>query len=277
MKDTPHGLIKGEVTGRVNWTDSEFSLQVTADIACYTAGQFTKLALYDDSKNDCGNESRNDSEDESGDDKGEWIRRAYSFVNSPNHALGQQVMEFLIIAVPEGQLSSRLERLQVGDDVYVGKSPAGFMTLDEIPRYTKDLWLLSTGTAIGPFLSLIDEVETQQRFDNVVLVHAVRTPAELVYQDKIQHLEERYQGKFHYVPIVSRENRKDTLRGRIPGLLKSGDLVDAAGIALTTERSFFYLCGNPSMVKDTSAVLNELGYQKHSRRSAGHFNSENYW
>ncbi|PKH04857.1 ferredoxin--NADP reductase [Moritella sp. Urea-trap-13] len=261
MKDTPHGLIKGEVTGRINWTDSEFSLQITADIACYTAGQFTKLALYDGS----------------GGDEGEWIRRAYSFVNSPNHALGQQVMEFLIIAVPDGQLSSRLDRLQVGDDVYVGKSPAGFMTLDEIPRYTKDLWLLSTGTAIGPFLSLLDEVETQQRFDNVVLVHAVRTSAELVYQDKIQHLEERYQGKFHYVPIVSRENRKDTLRGRIPALLKTGDLVNAAGIALTTDYSFFYLCGNPSMVKDTSEVLIQLGYQKHSRRSTGHFNSENYW
>jgi ferredoxin--NADP+ reductase len=101
-------------------------------------------------------------------------------------------MEFLIITVPGGQLSPRLDRLQVGDDVYVGKSPAGFMTLDEIPRYTKDLWLLSTGTAIGPFLSLLDEVETQQRFHNVILVHAVRTSAELVYQEKIQQLEESF-------------------------------------------------------------------------------------
>ena len=257
MKETPHGLIKGEVTGRINWNDSEFSLQVTADISCYTAGQFTKLALYDDAD--------------------EWVRRAYSFVNSPNHAPGQQVMEFLIITVPDGQLSPRLERLQVGDDVYVGKSPAGFMTLDEIPRYTKDLWLLSTGTAIGPFLSLLDEVETQQRFDNVVLVHAVRMSAELVYQEKIQQLEERYQGKLHYVPIVSRENRKDTLRGRIPALLEAGELATMAGVALTSASSFFYLCGNPNMVKDTSKVLNRLGYQKHSHRKAGHFSSENYW
>lgn len=257
MKEIPHGLVKGEVTGRINWTDSEFSLQVTADIAQYTAGQFTKLALYDDA--------------------GEWVRRAYSFVNSPSHELGQRVMEFLIIAVPDGQLSSRLDRLQVGDNVYVGKSPAGFMTLGEIPRYAKDLWLLSTGTAIGPFLSLLDEMDTQQRFDNVVLVHAVRTSAELVYQDKIQQLAARYQGKLHYVPIVSRENRKATLRGRIPAFLDSGELAKVAGMPLTPERSFFYLCGNPSMVKDTSEVLNKLGYQKHSRRSAGHFSSENYW
>lgn len=260
MKEIPQGLIKGEVTGRINWTDSEFSLQVTADIPSYSAGQFTKLALYDGS-----------------DDEGEWVRRAYSFVNSPNHTAGQKVMEFLIITVPDGKLSSRLEKLQVGDDVYVGNSPAGFMTLDEIPRYSKDLWLLSTGTAIGPFLSLLGEVETQQRFEHVVLVHAVRTSAELVYQEKIQQLVERYQGKLHYVPIVSRENSKDTLRGRIPALLETGELVKAAGIPLTTARSFFYLCGNPSMVKDTSTVLNELGYHKHSRRSAGHFNSENYW
>ena len=257
MKEIPHGLIKGEVTGRINWTDSEFSLQVTAEISRYTAGQFTKLALYDDAD--------------------EWTRRAYSFVNSPNHAQGQQVMEFLIITVPDGQLSPRLDKLQVGDDLYVGKSPAGFMTLDEIPRYTKDLWLLSTGTAIGPFLSLLDEMDTQQRFDNVVLVHAVRTSVELVYQDKIQQLEARYQGKFHYVPVVSRENRKETLRGRIPALLEAGELAKVAGVPLTPERSFFYLCGNPSMVKDTSEALKQLDYQKHSRRSAGHFSSENYW
>lgn len=257
MKEIPHGLIKGEVTGRINWTDSEFSLQVTADVADYTAGQFTKLALHDDT--------------------GEWVRRAYSFVNSPNHAAGRQVMEFLIIAVPDGQLSPRLDSLQVGDDVYIGKQPSGFMTLDELPRYTKDLWLLSTGTAIGPFLSLLDELETQQRFDNVVLVHAVRTSAELVYQDKIKQFAAQYQGKFHYVPIVSRENRKDTLRGRIPGLLEAKELEHKAGIPLNLERSFLYLCGNPSMVKDTSVVLNQLGYQKHLRRSAGHFSSENYW
>jgi len=257
MKEIPHGLIKGEVTGRINWTDSEFSLQITADVSRYTAGQFTKLALRDDA--------------------GDWVRRAYSFVNSPNHAPGPQVMEFLIITVPDGLLSSRLDQLQVGDDVYVGKNPAGFMTLDEIPRYTKDLWLLSTGTAIGPFLSLLDDIETLNRFQNVVLVHAVRTSAELVYQERIQQLAEQYQSKLHYVPIVSRENRKDTLRGRIPGLLETSELEKVAGIALTPERSFFYLCGNPSMVKDTSEVLKQLGYQKHSRRSAGHFSSENYW
>jgi len=262
MKEIPHGLIKGEVTGRINWTDSEFSLQITADVSRYSAGQFTKLALYITGD---------------GGDDGEWVRRAYSFVNSPNQALGPQVMEFLIITVPDGQLSSRLDLLQVGDDVYVGKNPSGFMTLDEIPRYTKDLWLLSTGTAIGPFLSLLDEAETQQRFENLILVHAVRTSSELVYQDKIQQFEERYQGKFHYVPIVSRENRKATLRGRIPALLQTGELITAAGISLTPERSFFYLCGNPSMVKDTSEVLKQLGYQKHSRRNSGHFSSENYW
>ena len=257
MKEIPHGLIKGEVTGRINWTDSEFSLQVTAEISRYTAGQFTKLALYDGAD--------------------EWTRRAYSFVNSPNQAQGQHVMEFLIITVPDGQLSPRLDKLQVGDDVYVGKNPAGFMTLDEIPRYTKDLWLLSTGTAIGPFLLLIDEMDTQQRFDNVVLVHAVRTSGELVYEDKIQQLEARYQGEFHYVPVVSREHRKETLRGRIPALLEAGELEKVAGVPLTQERSFFYLCGNPSMVKDTSEVLKQLDYQKHSRRSSGHFSSENYW
>jgi ferredoxin--NADP+ reductase len=79
------------------------------------------------------------------------------------------------------------------------------------------------------------------------------------------------------VPIVSRENRKETLRGRIPALLETGELVKMAGVTLTADSSFFYLCGNPSMVKDTREVLNQLGYQKHSHRRAGHFSSENYW
>ncbi len=186
-------------------------------------------------------------------------------------------MEFLIITVPNGQLSPHLDALKSGDDVYVGKEPAGFMTLNEIPASASDLWLLSTGTAIGPFLAMLEDVVTQQRFEQLVLVHAVRTADELVYQKKIDQLLLRYNGKLHYVPIVSRENSKAALRGRIPQLLQAGALAKAAEVELTQDSSFFYLCGNPDMVRDTSEVLSQLGYQKHLRRKAGHFSSENYW
>lgn len=253
----PKGFVKGEVIEIKQWTHNEFSIRVNANINPYVAGQFTKLALLD--KN------------------GEWLRRAYSFVNSPNHKAGPNNMEFLIIDVPNGSLSPKLARLSLGDDVYVGDKPSGFMTLAEIPDNAKELWLLSTGTAIGPFLSLLDESETQNRFEKIVLVHAVRTKAELVYQALINKLQQRYAGKLNYLPIVSREQHAGIMSGRIPELLKNNKLMQAVKVIPEKQKSFFYLCGNPAMVHDTRDVLVELGFEKHLRRTPGQFSFENYW
>jgi len=251
------GFIKGEVINYKQWTDNEFSISVKADIGPYVAGQFTKLALQDEN--------------------GDWLRRAYSFVNSPNHSLGKNCMEFLIIDVEKGDLSPKLAKLHRGDEIYVGDKPSGFMTLDEIPNSATNLWLLSTGTAIGPFLSLLAENQTKTRFDNLVLVHAVRTQQELVYQELIANLQQEYGGKLSYLPIVSREKHQHIMSGRIPELLKDGRLMRAVGLTPHKQQSFFYLCGNPAMVHDTRDVLLELGFQKHLRRSSGHFSFENYW
>ncbi|MFT6924791.1 MAG: ferredoxin--NADP+ reductase [Psychromonas sp.] len=257
MIEVPHGFVQGSVTDRIDWTENEFSLMINAPIEPYIAGQFTKLGLLNDS--------------------GEWVRRAYSLVNSPHHKAGHQQMEFLFITADEGELSPRLQLLKKGDPVYVAKTPSGFMTLAEIPDNMSDLWLLSTGSAIGPFLSILDELETASRFEEIVLVHAVRTEAELVYQSKIAQMIDRYKGKLRYIPIVSREQCDGILQGRIPDLLLSGVLTETAQVALKEENSFFYICGNPDMVKDTSNALNKLGYSKNLRRKAGNFSSENYW
>lgn len=186
-------------------------------------------------------------------------------------------MEFLFITADEGELSPRLQLLKKGDAVYVAKQASGFMTLAEIPDKMTDLWLLSTGSAIGPFLGILDELETASRFEKIVLVHAVRTQAELVYQAKIAQMIERYKGKLRYIAIVSREQCNGLLQGRIPDLLLSGTLAETAQVELKKESSFFYICGNPEMVKDSSAALNKLGYIKNLRRKAGNFSSENYW
>lgn len=257
MVEVPHGFVKGTVTDRIDWTDNEFSLMINAPIDPYLAGQFTKLGLPNAS--------------------GEWVRRAYSLVNSPHHEAGHQQMEFLFITADEGELSPRLQQLVKGDAVYVAKQPSGFMTLAEIPDKMTDLWLLSTGSAIGPFLSILDELETASRFEEIVLVHAVRTEAELVYQSKIAEMLKRYEGKLRYIAIVSREQCNGSLQGRIPDLLLSGSLAETAQTQLKKDSSFFYICGNPEMVKDTSAALNKLGYFKNLRRKAGNFSSENYW
>ena len=269
MTDIPHGLVTGKVTHKTEWTDQLFSLQVSAPVSPYQAGQFTKLGLLN-------------SEDE-------FVRRAYSMVNAPEHTKGHQHLEFLIVKDQNGQLSPQLHELKVGDDIFVGKDPSGFMTLDEIPEIADDLWMLSTGTAVGPFISMLESMQIQQQkdtdagsekatqFNNLVLVHAVRTEQDLTYRDRITQLVYQFQGKLKYVPIISRESITGTLCGRIPSLLLGGDLERASSITINQRHSFFYLCGNPQMVGDTSEALISLGLQKHLRKKPGQFSSENYW
>ncbi|QFT11735.1 ferredoxin--NADP reductase [Vibrio sp. THAF190c] len=260
MTELPHGLVSGTVIERTDWNHQLFSIEVKAPVSSYLAGQFTKLGLENE--------------------QGELVRRAYSMVNAPSHTKGHQHLEFLIVKDSDGQLSPRLHQLQQGDEVFVGQDPSGFMTLEEIPPTAKDLWMLSTGTAIGPFLSLLEQLQQQETplpFKHLILVHAVRTQADLTYQERIQTFIQHFQGTLHYVPIISRESVTGALRGRIPSLLLGGDLEQATTVTINKERSFFYLCGNPEMVRDTSAALNQLGLEKHLRRKPGQFSSENYW
>lgn len=250
---TPHSLIEGTVVGRIDWTEGLFSLQIKAPMKPFKSGQFTKLALPTT--------------------EGEWPRRAYSLLNAPNN----DVLEFLLVAVPDGDLSPRLDTLQPGDSVYVGEDPAGFMILEEIPETTQDLWMLSTGTAIGPFLSILADPASKDRFNRLILVHAVRKEEDLVYRELISELQAEYGKQLHYVPIVSRETVSYALKGRIPALLTSGEMTRFCGVELDPVNSFFLICGNPDMVHDTKEVLQEMGYSKHLRRKPGQFMSENYW
>jgi ferredoxin--NADP+ reductase len=249
----PHGLIEGTVIDRIDWTERLFTLKVQAPMEPFKAGQFTKLALPTD--------------------QGKWLRKAYSLVNAPN----EKILEFLLVMVPDGNLSPRLDTLQPGDQVYVGEKPSGFMTLDEIPETARDLWMLSTGTAIGPFLSMLADPASQIQFERLVLVHAVRKETELVYQEQIGVLQERFGQHLQYIPIVSREIVSYALTGRIPGLLFSGTLSQFSGVELDPISSFFLLCGNPEMVRDSRETLEKMGYKKNLRRKIGQFSSENYW
>jgi ferredoxin--NADP+ reductase len=249
----PHSLIEGTVVERIDWTKGLFSLRIKAPMKPFKSGQFTKLALPTA--------------------EGAWTRRAYSLVNSPDN----KILEFLLVTVPDGKLSPSLHTLQSGDPVYVGEDPAGYMILDEIPETAQDLWMLSTGTAIGPFLSMLADPAIKNRFNRLVLVHAVRREADLVYQDLITDLQAECGEQLHYVPVVSRETVADTLTGRIPALLSSGELSRVSSVELDPQGSFFLLCGNPDMVDDTRETLQKMGYKKHLRRMPGQFISENYW
>ncbi|MDK2596155.1 ferredoxin--NADP reductase [Pseudoalteromonas obscura] len=232
------------------WTPSLFSLKVAADIEGFKAGQFTKLALDIDGKR---------------------VARAYSFVNSPADPL----LEFFLIEVQNGSLSEKLAQLSEGDDLWVYNKPSGYFVLDEVPQ-GETLWMLSTGTAVGPFLSIISDGKLWKQFDRVVLVHGVRLNTDLCYQDLIRATEKLFP-QFTYVPLVSREKPENGLGGRVTGILKNNQLVEYCNMTSMPQNSHFMLCGNPDMVKDTAALLQEMGFKKHRRAEPGHITVEQYW
>jgi ferredoxin/flavodoxin---NADP+ reductase len=181
------------------------------------------------------------------------------------------VLEFYGIVVPEGPLSPRLAGLRAGDTMYVASNPAGFLVLSEVPD-AQTLWLLSTGTGIAPFLSILRTEAPWKRFREIVLVHAVRRANELVYREMIEGM----QG-LRYVTFVSREAHAGSLAGRIPQAISDGRLEAAAGVALSAQGSQVMLCGNPDMLKDAGAALAARGMRKHRRRAPGHITSESFW
>ena len=243
--------VNGKVYEVIQWSDKLFSLKIKADLAPYAAGQFGKLSLIID---------------------GERVSRAYSFVNAPK----ADQHEFYLIKIPEGRLSPYLFNLQPGDEIQLSHQASGFMTLAEVPE-GRDLWMMATGTAIGPFLSILSERKVFQRFENIVLVHGVRERNDLTYQELIHTIKTQQPLQFRYIPVVSREDCTDLLRGRIPALLDHGLLEEAAELVLSPDYSQTMICGNPAMVKDTLHALQQKGLKKNLRREPGQITMENYW
>ncbi len=243
--------VEGTVVAQTHWTGFLYSLQVEADIAPFQAGQFTKLALAVD---------------------GEMVGRPYSFVNAPS----ARPHEFHYVVLPDHPLTPRLCKLEAGDSVYLAPQASGFLTLAEVPEGDA-LWLLATGTALGPFLSILGTEAPWQRFRRVVLVHAVRRAEELSYQEQIRSLLARHAGQFVFVPVLSREHSDFALAGRIPKAIEDGRLEARAGTTLQAQASRVMVCGSPEMVADTTQALEQRGLKKHRRREPGQISVENYW
>jgi ferredoxin/flavodoxin---NADP+ reductase len=243
--------VQGTVAANIHWTANLFSLKINADIGSFTAGQFTSLALDID---------------------GERVARPYSFLSSPH----QQPLEFFFYTATDGVLSNALVELKVGDAVWVKQPANGFFVLDEIPTDARELWMLGTGTGVAPYFSMLNTDEPWQRFDKVVLVHAVRTNADLRYQELIAALKQRHGERFLFQAFVSREEIPGTIKGRIPPAIEDGSLEQSVGLKLDPNRSHFMLCGNPAMVKDATELLKCRGFRKNRRRTPGHITAENY-
>jgi ferredoxin--NADP+ reductase len=243
--------LEGRVLENRAWTDTLFSLRVQCPALHFDAGQFVRIAL------DIG---------------GERIARPFSFVNAP----GDPVLEFYGVIVPQGPLSPGLARLKAGDALLVADNPSGFLVLAEVPA-AEDLWLLATGTGIAPFLSILRTATPWERYRRVILVHGVRHANELVYQDMIRTIADARGKRFVFIKTTTREETADALQGRIPAVIRDGQLETAAGAPITPERSQFMLCGNPGMLKDAAAELVRRGLRKNRRRTPGQITVESFW
>jgi ferredoxin/flavodoxin---NADP+ reductase len=245
------GWVKGQVWEVKRWTERLFSLRVDADVEPFKAGQYNRLRLF------MGEE---------------WVARPYSYVNPPH----VRPLEFHLVAVPEGPLTNRLIHLRPGDDVELMPRSTGLFTLDQVPD-ARDLWLLATGTGLGPFLSMLGTDEPWERFGNIRLVHSVRCGAELSYRDRIEGFVQRAPERFRYQPVVTREALGGIPQGRIPAVLQDGQLEVACGLEIDPEHSQVMICGNPDMVRDTQAVLQARGLERNRRGHPGQITVENYW
>ena len=210
-------------------------------------------------------------------ENGGMVWRAYSMTS----ASWDEHLEFFSIVVPDGLFTSRLARLQVGDEVLLDNKANGFFTVDRLPD-GDDLWLLATGTGLAPYLSILQQPEVWQRFARIVLVHCVRDVSELAYRAEIaalrQHpLWQEWGERLQYVPVVTRHAEAGMLQQRIPALLASGELAEAAGLPLTVEHSRFMICGNPAMVEDTHRQLMKMGFRLSRLSAPGHLVLENGW
>jgi ferredoxin--NADP+ reductase len=197
--------------------------------------------------------------------EGRMVARAYSIVSTAD----RDHLEFLSIHVPDGPLTSRLVQIRPGDTVWVNDKTTGTLTLHHVLP-GRVLYLLATGTGLAPFMSLIRDPQLYTRFEEVVLVHSVRTAAELAYRDEIEAM---HRPRLHYVPTVTRERFATAQRGG--DLFRSGELSRRLGLpAPDPEQDRVMVCGNPEMTRQLTRHLKETGWTLTNHRGVGNFTTE---
>lgn len=225
-----------------HWNETLFSFKTTRDPGLrFINGQFVMIGLEVD---------------------GRPLARAYS-IASPNY---EEHLEFLSIKVQNGPLTSRLQHIKEGDTILVSRKPTGTLVTDDLLP-GKNLYLLSTGTGLAPFMSIIQDPETYERFEKVVLFHGVRYVSELAYEDFITHklpqnefFGDMVREKLIYYPAVTREPFRT--QGRLTDLIESGKLTNDIGLPpLNPEQDRAMICGSTEMLKNTCNLLDNLGFQ----------------
>ncbi|OHC65652.1 MAG: hypothetical protein A2040_18340 [Rhodocyclales bacterium GWA2_65_19] len=237
------------------WTPTLLTFRSTRPAAFrFTPGHYTRLGL-------------------GADDAAVW--RPYSMAS----AVQDDFLEFIAVLVPGGAFSEQLRQLRVGDSLRVDKAAYGFLTVDQLAP-GKDLWLLASGTGLGPFVSILREPTVWQNFERLILVHSVRHSAELAWREEITALPDRFaptKAALRYLPIVTREPGATALADRIPLLLADGRLEAAAASPLSLAGSRLMVCGNPELAKELRQTLSARGYATNRRGVPGQMAFEKYW
>ena len=236
-----------------HWTDRLFSFTTTRDTALrFSNGHFTMIGLRTP--------------------EGKPLLRAYSIV-SANY---EDHLEFLSIKVQDGPLTSKLQHIQVGDKIIVGRKPTGTLLIDYLVP-GKRLYMLSTGTGMAPFMSVLRDPDTYNKFEQVILVHGVRQVDELAYRDMLtkqlpehEFLGEMVKEQFKYYPTVTRETFEN--QGRITDLIESGQLCTDLGFpALNPAEDRIMICGSPGLLKDLRHMLEARGFVEGNTTKPGDF------
>jgi len=235
-----------------HWTEDLFSFKVTRDSAFrFVNGQFTMIGIEID---------------------GKPLMRAYSMA-SANH---EEHLEFFSIKVADGALTSRIQHLAKGDPILVGRKPTGTLIQDNLLP-GKTLYLLSTGTGLAPFMSIVRDPETYEKFEQVILVHGVREVKELAYQDYLtrdlpahEFLGEMVTRQLMYYPTVTREPYKH--QGRVTTVIENGQLAhDLRLPPLNAAEDRVMICGSPAMLRDLKAMMEERGLKEGNTSTPGDY------
>jgi ferredoxin--NADP+ reductase len=246
------GFMKETVTSVKHWNDTLFSFTTSRDPSFrFKNGHFIMMGL---------------------EHEGKPLMRAYS-IASANY---EEELEFFSIKVPDGPLTSKLQKIQVGDQILLSKKPTGTLIVDNLLP-GKNLYLISTGTGLAPFMSIIKDPETYELYDKVILTHGTRFVSELAYQELIkdelpenEFFGEIIKDKLIYYPTVTRDDFET--QGRITDALETGKLTSDIGLPdLDLENDRFMICGSPSMLKDTCRILDNMGFTEARQGNAGHY------
>jgi ferredoxin--NADP+ reductase len=243
------------VTWVKHWTDRLFSFGLTRPSSFrFRSGEFVMIGLPTEG--------------------GKPIMRAYS-IASPNYA---EELEFLSIKVADGPLTSRLQKIQPGDTVLMGKKPTGTLVHDAL-KPGKRLFLFGTGTGLAPWLSVARDYETYDKFEQVIVAHGVREVSELAYRDLFtkdiledELIGEMAKGQLVYYPTVTREPFER--QGRLTTLIESGQIFADLGVNQTQfdpEQDRIMLCGSMDMIKDVAAICEKHGLTEGSNAEPGDF------